>query len=437
MKPYIIDAKSIYDKESSYAFILGGAMLATIGNIENPNDNAIEKLDDWEKFAYLYFWFDHKIDGYGFLLLFNLNLSKYFPFIIHFLEKMEEEKSRSIFAEAYDIYLNNKIELDESIGKDPLYLFDKFQNLDKLSSQHNKVASKVMTKINKHVKANIATYFLDQEGNAIDPKFTGTIRSYYKNGGIKHEYEVKAGQISGLFNTFSLQGKLISHTDYGTLVENRHPYTRYYTNGNIAERSSINENGYTIISEQFTYDGLPIFSEKQVIGNPLDKISEQFWENGIIQSRIRVLPENIKIQYFDRAGMPISNENFDQLVYTEHNENYFGVEIALTPQYQHIAVANEQDIIDQVPICLNGKEVFWHKITRIPIENWQNRLYLDISVSKEGKLISLSLPQHAQSEQEKYFFDKISPYMHQLLFKPAIAYNNTIDYEGAAEFIFV
>ena len=88
MKPYPIDAKLIYSKEQTLATILASCILEKIGTLENLNKSEFNKLDDWEQFVYLYFWMDHEIDGYGFLLLFNLNLAKYFPFIIDFLKKI-------------------------------------------------------------------------------------------------------------------------------------------------------------------------------------------------------------------------------------------------------------------------------------------------------------------------------------------------------------
>ena len=126
MKPYRIDAKLIYSKEQTFTTILASSILEKTGTLENINTTEFNNLDDWEKFTYLYFWMDHKIDGYGFLLLFNLNLASYFQFIIDFLKKIEDDKSHKVFEEALDIYNNNKQELDASIGKDPLYLFDKY-----------------------------------------------------------------------------------------------------------------------------------------------------------------------------------------------------------------------------------------------------------------------------------------------------------------------
>ena len=63
MKPYRIDAKLIYSKEQTFTTILASSILEKTGTLENINTTEFNNLDDWEKFTYLYFWMDHKIDG--------------------------------------------------------------------------------------------------------------------------------------------------------------------------------------------------------------------------------------------------------------------------------------------------------------------------------------------------------------------------------------
>lgn len=436
MKPYTIDAIQIYAKEESYVSILGTAMLEKVGAIANINSSTFEELDDWEKFSYLYFWFDFKIDSYGFLLLFNLNLAKYFPFIISFLKKIGDTKSHLIFEEAFEIYTKNKVELDASIGKDPLYLFDKYKNLEKLSHQHNKVANSVISKINKHIKENINSYFINQDNNPINPKFNGSVKSYYKNGKLKHEYEVKKGTIVGLFKTFSLQEKLISTVNYSIKIEERNPYIRYYTNGKIAERSYINEDNFTVISEQFKYDGKPIYSERKAIDNPANRVMERYWDNGKIENRTIFTASQMTSQYYNQEGIAITDEEYNNLFPIEVNENYFSIVMGVTPQYQHIAVAYEQQIIDQVPICKNDKEIFKNSVEKIKLEQWQNQLLIPVHISKSGVLTLAPMKETITEEYLKYFLSKIEPFLKDLAFEPAIANDSFVDYDGSLEFYF-
>ena len=444
MKPYPIDAKLIYSKEQTLATILASCILEKIGTLENLNKSVFNKLDDWEQFVYLYFWMDHKIDGYGFLLLFNLNLAKYFPFIIDFLKKIEDDKSHEVFEEALEIYKKNKQELDASIGKDPLYLFDKYKNLEKLSNAHNKTANSVFTKINKYLKENISTYFVDQEGIQIDLKHTGILKSYYKNGNIKHEYQVTKGVISGWYKTYSLQGKLISKVDYDSKVEGYNPMIRYFTNGKIAEQSNVIKDGH-IIYEKFDINSNPLIIEKRKIDNRYDKISEIYWENGIIQSRTIYTPitnnlgeisSDIQCQYYNKKGKAITGEEFNKLVEIPISEKYFYLTLAVQEQYPHIAIAEEIDIIDKEPICINAHEVFLHKIEKIPLENHQCILYIDVEISKDGLIISNKINTQADKIQN-LLWDLVKKSLDELKFIPARAYNTNVDYKGGIELVFI
>ncbi len=445
MKPYKIDPLNIYEKQSSYVSILNTALVNQIGTIENIKQSCFEQLDDWETFAYLYYWLDHRIDSYGFLLLFNQNLSCHFPFVINFLEQIGALKSSQIFKDAYTIYNNNKLELDESIGKDPLYLFDKYKNLEILSDQHNKTSKQVITIINNHIKKNIDTYFTDQEGKAISLKYSGIDKSYYKNGNLKHEYEVAKGKITGLYKTYSLQGKLAAVTDFSTTIEGRNPYTRYYTNGIIAEQVSIVEKDYLIIHLQNNYKGLPLNNEKIKLGEPYHKLIENYWHNGMIESRTvfsKIKSEanettKMEIQYYDFTGKAITSEEYNELKQPAISTQFFNIEVVFSPQYLHIAVANEEDIIDQVPICTNYNEALNNKIERIQIESWQNRIYIAVTISLEGQLkLDQPLKSKFENETEMKLYEFFTPYIKSLHFTPANAYGQDIEYRGTLEILF-
>lgn len=73
--------------------------------------------------------------------------------------------------------------------------------------------------------------------------------------------------------------------------------------------------------------------------------------------------------------------------------------LAVQEQYPHIAIAEEIDIIDKEPICINAHEVFLHKIEKFPLENHQCILYIDVEISKDGLIISNKINTQADKIQ--------------------------------------
>lgn len=91
----------------------------------------------------------------------------------------------------------------------------------------------------KRFLENPNDYCRDENGEPIDPNFTGRLKHYLKNGILIHDYSVFQGQISGEFMDYDIQGNK-SELSIKDGYVGRESIKRWFPNGQI-EFEKIND----------------------------------------------------------------------------------------------------------------------------------------------------------------------------------------------------
>ena len=396
--PYIskINPASVYTKDRKLLSILAFDLMYHIGHIQSIDDEKLRNCSNWQQLAYLYFFFDFKIDGYGFLLLFNMNCGKYFPLLLELLNLLENEKTKPLITEAYNIYLANQAKIDATIGKDPFDLLNDFKDLEALSSQFNQLSPKTCELIEKHLKKHFHTYFNDLEGNKIDLKYTGFVQDFYENEVLKSEFEVEKGKIKGLFKSYNTDGILVSTSQKGTTIFGMIPCTTYFANGKIETKTYFIDGEWTIMSEIYAENGVLLAQQKRKTDDYTHYENKDFYENGTLKSQTiyyqinhenEIFEINFTNTFFENGEIEELNTLVQNTDIERHTVNFYANG---QKKSEYIFIYNKKVLFqnfweeDGTQTCKNGNGIFNHYSAVIEVQNGVE--HGKTSCYNEGKL---------------------------------------------------
>jgi antitoxin component YwqK of YwqJK toxin-antitoxin module len=188
-----------------------------------------KSLSYGQKALYYWWYVDAEVTNGGFVQFYYNGYGQYMPTIIKSLEYIEDKEMVDLLKRADRIYQKNKKLFENDLFDSDLY--DRLEVLSELDSEYYELNEKTMRKIEKFIRKNPNEFFLDEDGNEFNMKFSGERKTFYENGQAKEIFNLENGIITGIFKSFYENGKTKEIIQYlnGEPTGERE---EFYENGN-------------------------------------------------------------------------------------------------------------------------------------------------------------------------------------------------------------
>lgn len=227
-------------------------VLEPIDKFVGDRENEIEKsksLSYGQKALYFWWYVDARVSNGGFTqFYYEADFGKYMPTAIKALQYIGDKKMADLLKKADDFYPKNREIFDSYLAGE-----DDYPELEMdFDGEYFDLNEKTMVKIEKYIRKNPNEFFLDENGNEFDMKFSGECKTLYENGQMKEVFNLEKGVLNGVFKSFyeNENPKEIIYYQSGELTGERE---EFYENGNKKYTVKIVSDKNQI--EHFSYYG--------------------------------------------------------------------------------------------------------------------------------------------------------------------------------------
>jgi len=171
--------------------------------------------------------------------------------------------------------------VDNPFGEDGL--FARMTELAKLDKVFARLLAKTCNGLEKWLRANISLIAIGNNGEPIDPKFSGEIVAYFPNGKTHEQASVRRGVLSGEYRRYFKDGELehscfykggAVSTDFWPNGQPKHKTIKrgkltidewYHPSGNIRKRHVADKDGWTVEPVRMWHDNGQLAEEIHVV----------------------------------------------------------------------------------------------------------------------------------------------------------------------------
>jgi antitoxin component YwqK of YwqJK toxin-antitoxin module len=204
-----------------------------IGNRENELVKG-KALSCVQKALYYWWYLDEQVSNGGFVQFYYNGYGLYIPVIVRGLKYIGDYKMAHLIQQAEIIYHKNKETIDLARERNLFGsgLYEALAELSELDSLYYDLNDQTMGEIEKYIRANPDEVGVDENGNAFDTAYSGTLITYYPNNQPKEIFTLMKGVITGEFKEYWDTGILKEKIQY---LEGKETGEReeYFKNGNL------------------------------------------------------------------------------------------------------------------------------------------------------------------------------------------------------------
>lgn len=218
-------------------FDFGWFVLEPIRKFIGDRENEVikgESLSFGQKALYYWWYIDAQVRNGGFVQFYYNGYGKYVQTIVKGLLYIGDKEMAELIQRADNIYQKNQKLMDKAKNGD-LYgminVYEELEDLSILDFEYYKLNKKTMSNIERFIREHPNEICLDEDGTEFDLKFTGQIRTFYRDSVVKETFYLKNGIIDGEYMSFFENSKLKELIPFlnGRQTGER---TEFYENGN-------------------------------------------------------------------------------------------------------------------------------------------------------------------------------------------------------------
>lgn len=269
-----------YSRIDFYRF-RGFEFLDSVFNLINTTlGEGAERVKRWEQLNLhqqgLYAWWTlyGEVHNGGLSQYFYNHTDAFIPTLVKFLKKIECDELATLLVQARKLYKKHHKAFAtlEPFGEEGL--FAQMTELAKLDRPVINKLGRAFTKIEKELRTNFAVIAIGDDGQPIEPKFTGEIETSHDNGRPFEQASVKRGTLSGPYRRYLPDGTL----EFSCFYEAGEISSNYWPNGQVKHKRT--KKGKVTTDEWFFPSGK---LQKRYVEDISDKTSEPvrlWYENG-------------------------------------------------------------------------------------------------------------------------------------------------------------
>jgi antitoxin component YwqK of YwqJK toxin-antitoxin module len=276
-------------------------------------DQRWAKLSPLQQGVYAWWVFWGEIENGGFVQYFYNQGDKGVPGLVALLKATGNAPLANLIKKATQIYHKRRADFqtDKVWGKDGL--FAKATDLNKLDTSVGGQLDGAGKRIEKWLRANSAKIFVGDDGQPIDPAFTGEIQTKHPSGKVFEQATIRRGAMTGAYRRYLPDGTL----DHAEFYEKGKVSGDYWPSGQLKKKKT--KQGDQLIIEWFYPSGQ---LQKRYVrgksGHPVEPI--RLWhENGQLAEELHVKNDKKSgpwLKFFDdgKPKLQARYDNDEQLV---------------------------------------------------------------------------------------------------------------------------
>lgn len=151
----------------------------------------------------------------------------YVPAIDHLLKKTGNAPLAALLKQATTVYRKHRKEFETENPWGENGLFARMTELDKLGNPMLRQLNGANKRIEKWLRTNFSVIAVGDDGESIDPTFSGEIETHHPNGKVFEQATIRRGAVSGPYHRFFDDGTL----EYSCFYQAGELSTDYWPNG--------------------------------------------------------------------------------------------------------------------------------------------------------------------------------------------------------------
>lgn len=248
----------------------------------------------------LYYWWyvDAQVTNGGFTQFYYNDYGKYVPTIIQGLKHIGDDKMAELVNRSYELYLkeNKKIEDARKGGlEDFSNLYKEIKDFDELDDKYYNLNEQTMKIIENYIRSNPNEICLDENGNEFNLSFSGELKTYHTDKGVKEVIPLENGTISGIFESYFENGQLKDEIHYLN-GEQTGIKTEYFENGNKKFSITISQNPKGKLHSHYYENGSLKSTEIYITKDERDGKWIRYYSNGQMQSETEFINKDFFVQ---------------------------------------------------------------------------------------------------------------------------------------------
>ena len=318
-------------------FDFGWFVLEPISEFIQDRKGELKKgntLSYGQKALYYWWYVDAQVTNGGFTQFYYNDYGKYVPTIIQGLKHIGDDKMAQLVNRSYELYLkeNKKIEDARKGGlEDFSNLYKEIKDFDELDDKYYNLNEQTMKIIENYIRSNPNEICLDENGNEFNLSFSGELKTYHTDKGVKEVIPLENGTISGIFKSYFENGQLKDEIHYLN-GEQTGIKTEYFENGNKKFSITISQNPKGKLHSHYYENGSLKSTEIYITKDERDGKWIRYYSNGQMQSETEFINKDFFVQNCwkedgtqilkDGTGLYI-NENTYWEGFTQRNEQEY------------------------------------------------------------------------------------------------------------------
>lgn len=248
----------------------------------------------------LYYWWyvDAQVTNGGFTQFYYNDYGKYVPTIIQGLKHIGDDKMTELVNRSYELYLkeNKKIEDARKGGiEDFSNLYKEIKDFEELDDKYYNLNEQTMKIIENYIRSNPNEICLDENGNEFNLSFSGELKTYHTDKGVKEVIPLENGTISGIFESYFENGQLKDEIHYLN-GEQTGIKTEYFENGNKKFSITISQNPKGKLHSHYYENGSLKSTEIYITKDERDGKWIRYYSNGQMQSETEFINKDFFVQ---------------------------------------------------------------------------------------------------------------------------------------------
>lgn len=248
----------------------------------------------------LYYWWyvDAQVTNGGFTQFYYNDYGKYVPTIIQGLKHIGDDKMTELVNRSYELYLkeNKKIEDARKGGiEDFSNLYKEIKDFEELDDKYYNLNEQTMKIIENYIRSNPNEICLDENGNEFNLSFSGELKTYHTDKGVKEVIPLENGTISGIFESYFENGQLKDEIHYLN-GEQTGIKTEYFENGNKKFSITISKNPKGKLHSHYYENGSLKSTEIYITKDERDGKWIRYYSNGQMQSETEFINKDFFMQ---------------------------------------------------------------------------------------------------------------------------------------------